>query len=60
MAGVVVSILGKKAHQNALPQRVASHVADQFNEIDGKELLKGARELLSGALRKKAPQEALG
>jgi len=60
MAGVVVSILVKKAQQNALPQRIASEVMDQLNEIDGKELLKGARDLISGARRKREPQAALG
>lgn len=39
---------------------LASQVMDQMNEIDGKELLQGVRDLLPRLGRKKAPLEALG
>lgn len=60
MAGIVVSILVKRAHQSALPERIASEVADQLNEIDGKELLKGAWELIPRLGGGRRIQEALG
>jgi hypothetical protein len=60
IAGIVVSILVEKAHQHDLPERIAAEVLGQLREIDGKELLKGASELIPGLKGKPQKHEALG
>ena len=58
--GTVMVSTGPWRKFTPVPQRIASQVADQLNEIDGRQLLKGAWDLIPRFGRKEDLQEALG